>query len=566
MKMLRYFSKYKKDAVLAPLLKLSEAILELLIPVLVANIIDKGVNGGDKAAVYIDVSLMLLLGVVGLAFSIAGQYFSARAATGFASELRGDLYDKLLNSPSKVTDKIGVAAMITRMTSDINQIQNGINLTLRLLLRSPCIVFGSLIAALLIDVKVGLIFVAVIILLALVVAVIMRISIPKYGKAQKELDSVSLTARENLTGVRVIRAFGIEDNETKEFERKTATQRKLQNSAARVSSLLNPLTFALVNLGVIALIYVGAIRVEEGALTQGRVVALYNYMVQILVELIKFADLAVVITRSLACGKRIQSVLNEKDEECAYESAKSSDYIKYDSVDVRYGGTEALIGVTFSVEKGETVGIIGGTGSGKSTLVNLLPRLYDVSGGSVSLCGKDLREYSPEVLREKIGIALQKPTIYKGTIKSNVLLGNKNATDEDIISALNIAQAGDIVAEKGGIYAEVEQGGRNFSGGQKQRIEIARAIVKKPEILILDDSSSALDYLTDLRLRKAIADLDYKPTVFIVSQRTASVKSADKIIVLENGRIVGIGTHEELMSSCGEYREIELSQQREGTL
>ena len=566
MKLLRYFSKYKKDAVLAPLLKLSEAILELLIPVLVANIIDKGVNGGDKAAVYIDVSLMLLLGVVGLAFSIAGQYFSARAATGFASELRGDLYDKLLNSPSKVTDKIGVAAMITRMTSDINQIQNGINLTLRLLLRSPCIVFGSLIAALLIDVKVGLIFVAVIILLALVVAVIMRISIPKYGKAQKELDSVSLTARENLTGVRVIRAFGIEDNETKEFERKTATQRKLQNSAARVSSLFNPLTFALVNLGVIALIYVGAIRVEEGALTQGRVVALYNYMVQILVELIKFADLAVVITRSLACGKRIQSVLNEKDEECAYESAKSSDYIKYDSVDVRYGGTEALIGVTFSVEKGETVGIIGGTGSGKSTLVNLLPRLYDVSGGSVSLCGKDLREYSPEVLREKIGIALQKPTIYKGTIKSNVLLGNKNATDEDIISALNIAQAGDIVAEKGGIYAEVEQGGRNFSGGQKQRIEIARAIVKKPEILILDDSSSALDYLTDLRLRKAIADLDYKPTVFIVSQRTASVKSADKIIVLENGRIVGIGTHEELMSSCGEYREIELSQQREGTL
>ncbi len=566
MKMLRYFSKYKKDAVLAPLLKLSEAILELLIPVLVANIIDKGVNGGDKAAVYIDVSLMLLLGVVGLAFSIAGQYFSARAATGFASELRGDLYDKLLNSPSKVTDKIGVAAMITRMTSDINQIQNGINLTLRLLLRSPCIVFGSLIAALLIDVKVGLIFVAVIILLALVVAVIMRISIPKYGKAQKELDSVSLTARENLTGVRVIRAFGIEDNETKEFERKTATQRKLQNSAARVSSLLNPLTFALVNLGVIALIYVGAIRVEEGALTQGRVVALYNYMVQILVELIKFADLAVVITRSLACGKRIQSVLNEKDEECACESAKSSDYIKYDSVDVRYGGTEALIGVTFSVEKGETVGIIGGTGSGKSTLVNLLPRLYDVSGGSVSLCGKDLREYSPEVLREKIGIALQKPTIYKGTIKSNVLLGNKNATDEDIISALNIAQAGDIVAEKGGIYAEVEQGGRNFSGGQKQRIEIARAIVKKPEILILDDSSSALDYLTDLKLRKAIADLDYKPTVFIVSQRTASVKSADKIIVLENGRIVGIGTHEELMSSCGEYREIELSQQREGTL
>lgn len=561
-RVLGYIKKYGKEAFFAPVFKLLEAILELLIPLIVANIIDEGINGKVVGSVYRGVIIMVVFAAVGLAFSVLGQYFSAKAATGFARDLRGALYKKLLNSPLRVTDGIGVSAMITRTTSDVNQAQTGVNLFLRLLLRSPFVVVGAVIAAVLINAEISLVFVGVVVCLSVVVFIIMKITVPKYGEAQGKLDEVALAARENLTGVRVVRAFGVEEDEKKSFAQKTGAYEKIQNFAGKISSLLNPLTFATVNIGIIVLIYLGGIKVEVGILSQGAVVALYDYMSQILVELVKFANLIVTVSRAVASAKRIDKVLSNDEKEEIYEKIKISDeYIEFKGVAVNYGnGVRAVSDITFSVKKGQTIGIIGGTGSGKSTIVNLLPRLYDTSEGFLAVEGYDIKSYTPEEMREKVGIALQRPAVFEGTIRSNVLLGKQDASDEEILQAVDLAQATDILKAKGGLDAKIEQGGRNLSGGQRQRLALARALVKKPEILVLDDSSSALDYATDLNLRRAIAGLSYRPTVFIVSQRTASVKGADEIIVLDEGKTVGKGTHEYLMKTCETYREIEFSQ------
>ena len=562
-----HLKNYKGAAVLAPLCKLVEALLELLIPLFVADIIDRGLGQSDYGAIIFDVCMMIGLGAMGLAFSIVGQYFSAKAATGFSSDVRGALYKKLLFAPSEVTDKIGVSGMITRMTSDINQMQNGLNLALRLFLRSPFIVFGALIAAMTIDLKASLVFAAVIAVLFIIVIIIMKITMPKYGEAQKKLDDVALAARENLTGARVIRAFGAEDDEIESYRQKTSVLAKFQDKAGAISALLNPLTFAAVNLAVIALMYVGAIRVEAGVLTQGAILALYDYLSQILIELVKFANLIVTVSKSLACGKRVADVLSEKDGLEVEDGEKiSNHYIEYNGVCASYGlGGDALKDVSFTVEKGETVGVIGGTGSGKSTLINLLPRFYDVREGFVAIDGKDVKTYPLSILRKKVAVVLQRAALFKGSIKDNISLG-ENVSEEDIDFAVKAAQATDVVEVKGGLNAEVEQSGRNFSGGQKQRLSIARALARKPEILILDDSSSALDYATDLSLRRSIANLGYTVTTFIVSQRTASVRNADKIIVLDDGKVVGVGTHDELLKSCPEYLEISLSQEKGGAV
>ena len=559
----KILSIYKKEIILAPLFKLAEAALELVIPIIVADIIDRGVNGKDVSAVYGEVSLMLVLAAVGLGFSIAGQYFSARAATGFSHDVRSRLYSSFLSRSAAYTDKIGVSAMVTRMTSDLDRMQSGVNLTLRLLLRSPLVVFGAFIAAAIINLRISLVVLSAIIVLFVVVGIIMRASAKRYYSAQQKLDDASLIARENLTGVRVIRAFGAEKDETEKFNAFTAMHEKLLNAAAKISLALNPLTFAIVNLAVIAIFFAGGKAVDNGVISQGKVVALYDYMSQILVELVKLASLTVTVSRALASARRIESILSFKEEKPTATEATSNAYIEYRSVSVNYGTVRALCDVSFTVNKGETIGVIGGTGSGKSTLVNLLPRIYDCSDGEVIFQGKDVKSYDEKYLRNIIGIALQKPALMKGTIRSNILMGNPEATDEDVARALNLAQCDDIIAAKSnGIDEEVEQGGRNFSGGQRQRLALARAIVKNPEILILDDTSSALDYLTDLKLRRALKTLE-NTTTFIVSQRTSTVKGADKIIVLSEGKIVGEGTHAELMDNCPLYREIALSQTKE---
>ncbi|MBQ7643058.1 MAG: ABC transporter ATP-binding protein [Clostridia bacterium] len=567
MKITGYIKKYRLDAILAPLLKLSEAALELAIPIFVAAMIDEGVNGKDGGAIWTYGLLMALFALLGLAFSIAGQFFSARAAAGFASEVRGALYKKLLYSPLAVTDETGVSAMITRMTSDINQTQSGVNLFLRLLLRSPFVVVGAFIAAAIINLKISLIFLATIIFLFAVVSAIMKFSIPKYREAQKKLDEVSRIARENLTGARVVRAFSATESEIKDYERATAAHEKLQNAAAAISAILSPVTFAAVNFAIVALIYSGAISVYGGVLTQGAVVALYDYMSQILVELVKFVNLVITVSRSLVCAKRIDKILSDERQKEFTEKKKISDcFVEFDHVSVTYSdGTKALDDISFRVSENMTVGIIGGTGSGKSTLVNLLPRLYDATEGRVSVGGYDIKSYSSEELGEMTGIALQRPALFKGTIADNIRLGNEKIDDNGVIAALIAAQAGDFVKGDRGINSPVEQGGRNFSGGQKQRIGIARALAKRPKILILDDSSSALDYATDLALRRAISSLPYEHTSFIVSQRTASVKNADLIIVLDDGKIVGIGKHEDLLENCEVYRETEASQTKGDT-
>ncbi|MDY2880309.1 MAG: ABC transporter ATP-binding protein [Candidatus Borkfalkiaceae bacterium] len=561
-KLFSHLKKYKRDCVLAPLFKLCEATLELLIPLIVADIIDRGVKGGQRQTVIADFILMIGCGLAGLAFSLAGQFFSARAATGFSTDVRGSLFAKLLRLPLGKTDRMGVSPMITRMTSDVNQLQTGTNLVLRLMLRSPFVVLGALVAAILIDVRVSLVFVAVILALSVAVALIMKSTMPRYGEAQRRLDEVSSVARDNLTGVRVIRAFGVEEDEIRSYKSKTEAFEKFQNGVGRISSLLNPLTFALVNCAIVALLYVSGVRVGQGDLTQGQTVALYDYMSQILIELVKFANLIVSVSKALACGKRIDAVLCEDESLPLPAEGKISDaYIEYKNVSVRYGdGGESLSDVSFRVEKGQTVGVIGGTGSGKSTLVNLLPALYRPSCGTVSIAGKDVGGYSAEELHGLVGIALQRPALFHGTIASNLRFGREELSDDGLLEAAEVAQGSDVLAVKGGLTAEAEQGGKNFSGGQRQRLSVARAIAGKPEILILDDSSSALDYATDLRLRRSIHSLSPKPTVFIVSQRTASVRNADLILVLDEGRIVGRGTHEELMKTCETYREIHLSQ------
>ncbi len=560
----RHLKKYKAASFLAPTFKLLEALFELLVPLFVADMVDKGVSAGNSSVVVRDAFIIVAFGIGGLAFSIIGQYFSAKAATGLSHDVREKTYKKMLSLPASEVDRIGVPAMITAMTSDINQMQSGVNLALRLLLRSPFVVFGALVAAMLIDLKTSVVFALLIFALFAVVIIIMAVTMPKYSAAQKNLDDVASSARENLTGARVIRAFGAEDAEISGYSAKTRKLEKTQNGAGLISALLNPLTFALVNLGVVALLYFGGIRVKSGALTQGKIIALYDYMSQILIELVKFANLVVTVSRALACGKRIDGVLSIKSDESPIEDDEKSDgYIEFRDVSVAYnGGGESLSGLNLKVKKGQTVGIIGATGSGKTTMINLLNRTYAPTRGKVFFDGRNVATYTTDELRARIKIVLQKTSLFKGSVRENLSLGAVNATDEDLLAALEAAQASDFVEKKGGLDAEIEQGGKNLSGGQRQRLSVARAIAAKPEVLILDDSSSALDYLTDLNMRRAISSLDPKPTVFIVSQRAAAVKNADIIVVLDDGKPVGEGDRDYLYENCSVYREIETSQEK----
>ncbi len=572
-KLLVYLKDYKKETILGPLFKLLEASFELLVPLVIAEMIDKGIAGSDKSMVIKMSLLLLLLCSVGFASAITAQYFAAKAATGFAQKVKRALFDNIQKLSFSDMDKVGTSAMITRMTSDMNQAQQGVNMTIRLLLRSPFVVFGAMVMAFTIDARAGLIFLVTIILLFLVVGIIMGWSVPQYGRIQSGLDTILRLTRENHTGVRVIRAFGLEEEEKKRFHQQNNELMTLQRFVGGVSALMNPITYGIMNLAIVILIYKGAIYVDGGELTQGQVVALYNYMTQILVELIKFANLILTVTKAIASGNRVQELLELKSSmEDGTETSfdETEDHIVFSNVSMRYQGDSAdsLENISFSVKRGEKIGVIGGTGSGKSSLINLIPRFYDASEGTVLYDGKNVKEYRLESLRERIGIVPQKAVLFHGTIRDNLKWGKKDATDEEINEALEIAQAKEVVAGKeNGLDFMVAQGGQNFSGGQKQRLTIARALVRKPEVLILDDSASALDFLTDKNLREAIAGMENPPTTFIVSQRTSSVLGCDKIIVLDNGRIAGLGTHSELMENCDLYREIYDSQfKKEGAV
>ena len=567
-KLLVYLNGYKKECVFAPFFKMLEALFELFIPLVVASIIDDGIGKSDTPHVFKMCLLMVALGAIGLTCTLFAQYFSAKAACGFSAKVRHSLFKHISSLSYTEIDTLGTSSLINRMTHDTNQVQTGINLTLRLFMRSPVIVFGALIMAIVVDpsLKVSGIFIITILLLSLVVFGIMLLTIPLYKKVQARLDTTLLSTRENLNGVRVIRAFSLEGKETTKFHKKTNDLNKAQILVGRISALMNPLTFVIVNLSICFLIYKGALRVDSGNLSQGQVIALYNYMSQILIELIKLANLIITITKALASAKRIEDVFEIKSsQEIESGLIQNSDgyAVEFKNVSLRYkgAGDTSLENIDFSVSKGETVGIIGGTGSGKTSLVNMISRFYDAENGEVLVNGKNVKSYDFEALREKIGIVPQKAVLFKGTIRENMTWGDKNASDEEIIKAIETAQAKDVLLSKeGGLDHQIEEGGKNLSGGQRQRFTIARALVGKPEILILDDSSSALDYATDANLRKAIASLDYNPTVFIVSQRTASIAHADKIIVLDDGKIVGIGKHDELLSSCEVYSEIYNSQ------
>ncbi len=568
---IRILGKYKKETVLAPLFKLLEASFELLVPLVVASLIDYGILQNNKGHIIKSFLLLILLAVVGLISSVTAQYFSAKAAIGVSTQLRSDMFAKIQSFSFSELDKLGTSTMITRMTSDIHQVQNGVNMFLRLFLRSPFIVFGAMIMAFTVDVKGALVFAGTIPVLGIVVFAIILVSIPLYRKSQQNLDNLTAKTRENLSGVRVIRAFCQEEKEIKEFRTLNEILNKSQKYVGKISALMNPVTYVIINVAIIILIYVGALRVDSGRITQGAVVALYNYMSQILVELIKLANLIITLTKSVACANRVESIfaihstLETMTENDSNATTDKTDYIVFDNVGLTYqnAGEESLSDINFTVKKGETVGIIGGTGSGKSSLVNLIPHFYDCTKGNVYIDGINVKAYPPERLREKIGIVLQKAVLFKGSIKENILWGNPDATKEDVVKAIEISQSEDVIsAKKDGLDEMIEHGGRNLSGGQKQRLTIARAIVRNPDILILDDSSSALDYATDAKLRQAIHSLDKNMTVFIVSQRTSSIMSADKILVLDDGRIVGMGTHEQLMENCGIYKEIHLSQTR----
>ena len=570
---LRCLGMYKKESLLAPLFKLLEACFDLCVPLVVAAIIDRGIGGGDAAFVWKMCGVLVLLAFVGLAWAITAQYFSARAAVGSAARIRRELFAHMQSFTYAQTDRLGTASMITRMTSDVNQLQSGVNITLRLLLRSPIIVFGAMIMAFTIDAKLALIFVAAIPLLAAVVFGVMLGGIPLYRRVQSRLDRVTGVTRENLSGVRPVRAFCKEEEEIDRFAAANREQTSLQNKAGMLTAVMNPVTYVIVNLAVILLIRNGAFSVNDGGITQGEVVALVNYMGQILVELVKMATSIFTVTKAAACGNRIGAVL---DMPAGMEVIPASDgtpvpaadapAVTFENVTVSYGGGEpSLRGISFTARRGMTVGIIGGTGSGKSTLVNLIPRFYDASEGRVSVFGRDVRSYDPADLRARIGVVPQKAELFKGTVRSNLLWGKADATDEELWEALEAAQAADFIREKeGGLDAPVEQKGRNLSGGQKQRLTIARALVGNPEILILDDSASALDFATDARLRKALRELSGDPTVFIISQRTSSIKGADLIIVLDEGDVMGMGTHDGLLASCEVYREIHESQFKGG--
>lgn len=561
-KLLVYLKDYIKESILGPLFKLLEALFELFVPLVIAAIIDTGIENGDTGYIIKMCLVLVLLGFVGLAFSITAQYFAAKASVGFVSKIRHVLFGHIQSLSYSELDQIGTSTLITRMTSDMNQVQNGMNLALRLLLRSPFVVFGAMIMAFTIDVPSAMIFVYVTIVLLIVVFGIMLGSIPLYKKVQQKLDAVMTITRENLTGVRVIRAFCKEDEETDDFINKNNELTASQKFVGKISALMNPVTYVIINLAIIWLIHTGAVRVEAGILTQGAVVALYNYMSQILVELIKLANLIINITKSIACGNRIQAVLDIKPDLESGNSSCNEGSVEFDHVNLRYknAGADSLSDITFTAAKGETIGIIGGTGSGKSSLVNLIPRFYDAASGEVKVGGVNVKDMDVEQLREKIGVVPQKAVLFHGTIRENMQWGVTNASDDEIMEAIEAAQGLDVIKAKGGLDCEIEQGGKNLSGGQRQRLTIARALVKKPEILILDDSASALDFATDAALRKSLRELDYHPTVFIVSQRTSSIQHADRIIVLDDGAAVGIGTHDELMKSCSVYQEIYNSQ------
>ena len=597
-KLLKYMKAYKKEAVCAPLFKLLEALFELFVPLVMAKIIDIGIAQGDRPYIVRMCLLMAALGLIGLVCSITAQYFLAKAAVGFAARLRHELFAHIQSLSFSEMDVHGTSTLITRMTSDINQVQSGTNLFLRLFMRSPFIVFGAMIMAFTIDVKAALIFVVVIPILCVIVFGIMLASIPLYKKVQERLDNVTGMTRENLQGVRVIRAFRQEKKEIETFDAGNEALVKIQMFSGRISALMNPLTYIVINGGLVVLLYTGAVRVDGGIITQGAVVALVNYMSQILVELVKLANLIINVTKAIACGNRIQNVMELKPgivsgtagsvEAGAERAAKPEDAdgkmdiqkqtvstgksvsehaqmpkVEFSHVSFRYknAGADSLTDISFRVEKGQTIGIIGGTGSGKSSLVSLIPRFYDVREGCVKVDGTDVRDYDLQQLRGKVGIVLQKAVLFAGTIRENLLWGNENATEEELKEAIHAAQADEVVFDgKGGLDAVVEQEGRNFSGGQKQRLTIARALVRHPEILILDDSASALDFATDAKLRKAIRELSGEMTVFIVSQRASTIQYADQILVLDDGEIAGCGTHEELLEHCSVYQETYYSQ------
>lgn len=567
--LLRYLKDYKKECVLAPLFKMLEAIFELLVPLVMAKVIDVGIAGNDIPYIVKMCLIMILLGIVGLISAVTAQYFSAKAASGFGTGVRHALFAHIQKLSFSSQDKLGDATLITRMTSDVNQAQSGVNMVLRLFLRSPFIVFGAMIMAFTIDVPSAFTFVVIIPLLSVVVFGVMAVSIPLYKKVQGKLDAVTQSARENLTGVRVIRAFHLEEREKEQFAGKNQELTGMQMFVGKISGLLNPVTYVMINAATAYLIYQGALRVDSGVITQGEVVALVNYMGQILVELIKLANLIVTVTKAIACGNRIQSVLEIPEGEreihpvVAEEMEKCEDeMVVFSHVGLTYqdAGGESLTDISFTAKRGETIGVIGGTGSGKTSLVHLIPGFYPYTKGSIRIGGRELSSYSKEELRRKVGIVMQRAVLFQGTIRENLSWGKENATDEEMMEALKTAQALEVVEKKEGLDTLVSQGGKNFSGGQRQRLTIARALVRKPEILILDDSASALDYATDASLRGAIAGLKESPTVFIVSQRASSIQYADKILVLEDGELAGMGTHRELLDTCQVYREIYYSQ------
>ena len=588
-RLLVYLKDYKKECVLAPLFKMLEASFELFVPLVIASIIDNGIAGNDKGILIRDFSMLVLLGLIGLIVAVTAQFFSAKAAVGFATKVRHHLFEHLMGLSYTEIDTLGTSKMITRMTSDVNQAQTGVNMFLRLFLRSPFVVFGAMVMAFTIDVKCALYFVLAIVGLSIVVFTIMALNIPMMKNVQKRLDEVLRRTRENLTGVRVLRAFCREEDEVAEFRGSNEALTGIQKKSGSISGLMNPLTYVLIHVAIVLLIYTGAFRVSLGSLTQGEVVALYNYMSQILVELVKLANLIVTLNKAAASANRIAEVFTIESsmqdgnmttgnmtqdtgksdtklqmtiDNGSTEQKEKAPYIHYDHVCLTYSGSkeEALTDIDFTVKKGQTVGVIGGTGCGKTSLVHLIPRFYDVTQGAVIIDGINVKDYKQETLREKIGIVMQKAVLFKGTIRDNLKWRKQDATDEEIMEAVRSAQALDVVEKKGGLDGEIEQNGRNLSGGQRQRLSIARALVGNPEILILDDSSSALDFATDAALRKALKELQGNPTVFIVSQRTSSIQHADLILVLEDGELVGKGTHKELLDFCEVYNEIYMSQ------
>lgn len=563
-----YLAKYKLVAIMAPLLKMIEATFELLVPLVIKNLVDVGVANGDKIYIIKMCLILVLFCALGYGAALAAQFFSAKAAVGVAKDLRRDMYVKTQSLRHGDLDHIGISNILTRMTGDVNQVQTGVNMTLRLLMRSPIVVFGAVIFAFTIDVYCAIIFaIAVPLLLAVVFAIIL-ITLPLFKKVQKKVEKVLRSTRQSLTGTRVIRAFCAEDEQVRDFDTENEALFRLQKFSSKISVLLNPLTYLIINFAIIVLIASGAIRMEAGLLTQGALLALYDYMSQILIELVKFANFIVTITKAVASASRIDEFFNEGSETVYVESEKRDEpFVVFDNVSFAYGrGGNVLHNISFTAERGETVGIIGGTGSGKSSLVSLIPRFYDATGGCVRVDGKDVRLYKGESLKERCGVVPQRAVLFSGTIRDNMRWGKSDATDEEIIEAIKTAQGEDIINAKGSLDCEVTEGGKNFSGGQRQRLTIARALVRQPEILILDDSASALDYATDARLRMAIRGMKNPPTTFIVSQRAASVMHADKIIVLDDGEAVGIGKHGDLLESCEVYREIYDSQFKGGNV